>query len=322
MSENDIKKIPLRVDEWLEMHEDEVFLPDEIFKFYDWREPATKKAVYNRLRYLTVKDPPELEKAGRYYRKIDRAVEVIDWTDGNNRPPLELKFPYGVKDDSHFSFEDNIVLHEGDLIVIAGRSNQGKTTLCLNIMAENIDRYHCRYQTSEFNKAKFRDRISHFDWVNLFNEDGTPKFELIKLKQNYRYAILPDAINFLDWFTLPDKMWQIEGIMSDLKSRVKRGIIVIVLQKSRKKEYGLGGEFSEHYADLYLTIDPSKLTVKKAKSWNGDDPNYRMYGFRIIDSGSKFHDIREVKNCPSCKGYGYSFGNECSKCNGKGFVDY
>lgn len=319
-SEIDAKRLGISVDEWLAEHKNETFLPDDIFKFYDWRESKTKKAVYNHLGYLVRKDPPLVERDGKYFRVIDREVEIIRWWDGEKRPPFNLKFPYGIPDNSHFGFVKNVTIHEGDLIVVAGRSNQGKTTFCLNVMSENIDNHPVRYQTSEFNKAKFEDRISHFDLEHLF-KDGVPKFELVKMKRNYRYAIIPTGINILDWISLPDKFWQIEDIEDDLKKRVTTGIIVIVLQKSPGKEYGTGGDWGERYADLYLTLDPGKLTVKKAKSWNGVDPNLKMYGFRIVDSGSKFEGIKEVKNCPKCKGYGTSYGKECDVCYGKGYLD-
>ena len=103
------------------------------------------------------------------------------------------------------------------------------------------------------------------------------------------------------------------------------------LQKAnqRGKEWADGGEFSERFSDLYLTIDPfgkheSRLTVGKVK-----DPKKtitgRMWAFQIVDFGANLHAIREIVKCPRCYGKGWKrAGNTsipCDECLQKGYVD-
>ena len=175
---------------------------------------------------------------------------------------------------------------------------------------------------NEYKPSKFRRRIEKMDWVNPMKEDGSPKFELIERYEKWADIIRPDNINIIDWINLGDNFYQIGRILEDIQERLKKGIAVISIQKSEGKALGLGGGFSEHLASLYLVLDFEKLTVRKAKEWaNGPNPNGKMYGFEIIDGGSKFHHIREIKPCKACFSTGKSRGQTCGECNGKGAVD-
>jgi hypothetical protein len=115
----------------------------------------------------------------------------------------------------------------------------------------------------------------------------------------------------------------VAGITEDMQMKLgENGLLVLVVQKTGDKEWGQGGEWGQFLPAAYFIIDrPGKLTVKKIKSYKlgSSNPEGKIFAFDIIDSGSKFHNIREVKNCPKCKGF---YGNKwCKSCSGKGYIE-
>jgi len=259
-----------------------------------------------------------------WYRKI-RKIEPINWWDIGEAQRLPLVFPYGVEDGSTFGFDDNIEIFYGDSIVVAGVSNWGKTTFVNNILVNNIDLFEQNVlMVNEYRPQRFKNRMGKMTWNNIWNGDGTPKFDLIPTVEDHIDFIKPNALNIIDWVNLPSDVWRIGKYIEEMQMLLRNGILIVVLQKSRAKDYGWGGESSEFIPAAYFAIDPpGKLTVRKIKSApkGGMKPEGKMYGFEIIDGGTKFHNIREVSKCPKCKGWRVYQGANCDRCDGKGYID-
>jgi hypothetical protein len=293
-------------DEFFPAFRDKTFTSDDVYRFFQIdRKPNSveaKKALSQVLFNLSqVNKKKELEQSGKTYRVIDRSLEVIEWWKAKKGDTITLNYPRGIEDESSFGFEDSIQVYPRDLFVLAGEGNTAKTAWCLNFMVENMDNYPCYYFTSEFNDAKFIDRMDHFDWVEVFRPDGTPKFTLIEQTQYWQDKIQPNAINIIDWIYLSDEMWKIRDIMKNIILNLDRGIAVVVLQKRSYKQVGEGGEGTKDLASVYLTIRNDKelqlpvLKVEKVKSPGKTNPNFKEWSFRIVQQGSKFHDITLLK---------------------------
>lgn len=321
--ENDVtyKKVSALVKSWLFETKPETFDLDYICRNMGIQEAANRKYVAIVLNYLIKRG--DLEKARGKYRFIDKEIEFVQWENADVTPVEGLIYPYDVEQHTSFGFEDCVILYPGDLIVIAGVSNMGKTAWCLNFLVNNMDTFKCRFITNELgDKQKFKARISHFDWVQLLNEEGKGKFEVIKRYTNWQDIILPNAINIIDWINLAgDRTYDIGTVMQSIQSKLREGIAVISIQKSEGNPLGRGKDFSRDLASLYLTIDYEKLTVAKCKSWKTNNPNNKMFGFSIVDRGSKFVNIREVQTCFTCKGARFIFGKKCERCVGKGYIE-
>ena len=303
----------LRV-EFLPAQAGKTFTSDDVYRFFqvDRTKNAVevKRALGQVLYKLSqVNKDKELEQHGKAYRVIDKTLNKIEWWKATKGDTLKIKYPYGIDDQTTFGFEDSILIYPKDLIVIAGEGNTAKTCWCLNFMIENMDTYPCFYFTSEFNAPKFLDRMGHFDWVNIYKEDGTPKFILAEQSEHWQDVIQPNAINIIDWVYLDDEMWKVRTIMKNIITNLDRGIAVVVLQKRSFKQVGEGGEGTKDLASVYFTIRNDKelkrpvLKVEKVKSPNTGvnqaggiilNPNFREWSFQIVQSGSKFHDITSV----------------------------
>ena len=318
-SEAKVKQISMLVDQWIDFHKGEGFDLDTICRQLNIMERDGKHSVVSKLA-RDVKSE-KLEKSGRLYRVIDNTLTSIDWVNATEGELLDIHWPFGHEDGSVFSFDGRVKVSPGDLMVIAGVSNMGKTTFCLNFLWENMDIFHCRLMGNEYQASKFKRRVSHMQWGDPLTEHGAPKFDLIERYDGWKDAVDPDAINIIDWINLDDKFYMIGSILQGIRAKLRKGIALIALQKNAGKELGTGGGFSEHLASLYLALDFERITVKKAKEWQTVNPNGAMDGFTIVNSGTSFHNIRSIKKCPKCYGFSVVKGTKCDACRGTGYVD-
>ena len=262
--------------------------------------------------------------------KVIRKVEPVEWWRGETQEPLNFQFPKDYKLRTKFGLEDYIEVFEGDLILVTGASNYGKTALVINILAENLNSFECVLMGSEYTAAdgkispKFKRRLENMSWANWMN-GGSPRFTLLPVSEDFPDYIKPDCLNVIDWITLPGEYYLIDHVLKTSKDRIGKGVLVAVLQKHKGAEYGEGGERTERYADVYLKIDPfgeseSLLTIGKVKSPKGKIFN-RGWVFSVVDSGANIYNIREVKKCDNCFGKGWRHGVPCSACDKLGWIE-
>jgi len=269
------------------------------------------------------------------YKVVVPIKPVRWWDDGKVEAPLEFQFPRSYHDDTTFGIENLVEVFAGDLILISGRSNYGKTAMALSIMAENLNLMPTILMGSEYTssdgkeKPKFKRRRRNMDWVQWITDNGQPRFELLPVGGDYEDYIKPDYMNVIDWVSLPGEYYLIDKLLKSLKDRAGGGITVAVIQKKKDVDYGEGGERTEWYADVSLKIDAfgehqSLLTIGKVKAPKGRVEG-RTWAFDIVDYGANLENIREVIKCTRCFGKGYvRSGQEnkrCPMCLGMKYVD-
>ena len=272
--------------------------------------------------------------------KVLVPIEPVKWSlDGEDKEGvLEFRFPRSYIDDTTFGIEDLVEISEGDLILITGETNYGKTAVALSILGENLDLLPTKpylmgseYTASDEQMSpKFKRRLKRMNWVQWIDGNGKRKFELLPVGSDYEDYVESDHLNVIDWISLPGEYYLIDRVMKTIKDSVGlHGLAVPVIQKNKNAEYGEGGQRSERYADLVLKVDrfgehESMLTIGKVKSSKGKIPTGRMWAFEITDYGANFQNIREIVKCPKCWAKGYiKNGQEakrCPVCQGKKYV--
>ena len=318
------QKVASLVREWTEIHKGESFDLDTICRQLQIQERANRKYVAIELSKIVGKGTLEKVTSPIHkpiYRYIDNTCKFIDWVNASESDVLDIKWPYGIEDDTRFGFDGRAKISPGDIVVIAGTSNMGKSAFCQNFLWENMDTFPCTLMGNEYTPGKFKRRVSRMTWKEPVDGNGKAKFELIERREGWKDIIRPDNINIIDWINLSDKFYEIGKIIEDIQARLHKGIAVIALQKDEHKSRGLGGGFSEHLSSLYLAIDYERLTIIKAKEWTEWNPNGKIYGFAIVDGGTKFHNIRLIRKCKVCWGSGHSKGGQCEPCQGTGYAD-
>jgi len=293
-------KVAATCKEWLETHQDEWFNFYDIVNFHNWNGAEAiehRKALSKWLYYESGKAEPQLEKKNKSYRYIYRGGEgdVLDWVNADENEVLDIRWPYGIDDNSTFGFEEYLAIPPGSLIIVAGTSNKGKTAWCLNFLAENMDKHPCIYMSNEFTSVALRRRLIWFDWVEFLNGDNTPKFKAIRRYRNWEDVVRtnPDGINIIDYLRLEDNT-QVGNAIKVIQEKLNKGLAVLALQKPPGRDEGYGGYPTIEAASLYLAIDKNKLKVVKAKDHTGKILDDTVYSFDIVHHGAKFHNIQEV----------------------------
>jgi hypothetical protein len=244
--------------------------------------------------------------------------------------PFDLFFPRDYDTSQELDFAKHVVLREGDLILISGLSNYGKTCLALNFLAENLE-YSPVLMGNEYTNLdqeptqRFLTRLSAINWVKWLTEDGKDRFTLLPVHDDHAEYVVKDKINIIDWINIESgEHFMIGNILKDIKKNVGKGISIVAIQKAEGATAGRGGQFTKDYTDCELLIDKftdmeSLLTIGKVKE-SLKSITGKTYAF-AISQGIKIINFREVKNCSDCKGTKYVKGQKCITCQGKGKID-
>jgi hypothetical protein len=265
--------------------------------------------------------------------KVVKQVKPVSVFGRERRPPIDILFPKDFDTGMEFPFADNVILREGDLILIAGVSNFGKTALCLNFCGENINKHPIlmgnEYTTIDhLPSSRFLNRLDAMNWVEWCGVDGEDKFTLLPVWGDYAEHIEKDRLNIIDWINLPGEYYMISALMEDIKKAIGNGAGILVIQKNEGADAGRGGSHTKDFADCELLIDKYgedevMLTIGKVKEANKRIVG-KKYAYYITD-GVKITNFREIVKCPTCYGKGWVRAGQsskpCNECNQRGYVD-
>ena len=265
------------------------------------------------------------------YKVIKQVNPVRVFDPGRERrPPFELIFPRDFETMMEFPFAEFIVIRQGDLILISGVSNLGKTCLAINFNGENIGKKPVllgnEYTSPDGEPTpRFMNRLESMDWVEWVDVDGNDKFTLLPVRDDYAEHIIKDRINTIDWINIETgEFYMIGTILDGIKRQVGKGVAIAVIQKAESATAGRGGQFTKDFADCELLIDrfsdtETLLTIGKVKEYTKPVIG-KTFAFSI-SQGVKIINFREVKRCTACNGKGFKGnGQRCDECNGNKYV--
>ena len=259
-----------------------VFTLQDCYTGLDLKDAEEKNTCRVALNRLVAKKIIERESAGKSgkYRIKNNKTQKIDITKADTKP-IPIKLPLNIHEYVNF--------HKGNIIVISGESNAGKTALCLNIAKMNRDMWHINYLTSEMQDGtELRIRLDSFgDPLTIWE-----KMDFVYRTDNYPDVIDPDGLNIIDYMDegKGGEAYQIPRRIREISEKLKSGIAVVCLQKHSQKAWAFGGEGTLNTARLYLSITrQGVLRIEKAKIWRNAnvDPNKLYCNFKLVQ-GSRF----------------------------------
>ncbi len=221
-----------------------------------------------------VEKNPKNDKLIRY---ISSNVRKIDFKTATKRTPLDIKFPFGI--EQYFN------MYSGNIAVVAGSPDAGKTGWILNFIRLNQDKHAIFYQCSEMDKEELASRLMNFEGIEL--EDWN--FEAEKRSGNFADVIRPDCINIIDYMELTEDVYMVADYLKAIHEKLESGIAIVALQKKIGAHLGRGAEFSLEKPRLYLSMDAGQTRIVKAKNWVRPDfnPNGMIIKYKIV-GGCKF----------------------------------
>jgi hypothetical protein len=199
---------------------------------------------------------PQTSKRFRF-PKFEDIVMNLDEDDDER--PLPLSWPLGL--------ERLVEVYPGNLIVLGGVTNAGKTALLLDFVWRNRDRFPIRYFNTEMKKTELRKRLRLFE-----NHVGVPfesweervSFVPWKCKVGNERSVAgllhyldPNGINIVDYLTVSKDFTEVADVLDRIDGRLKDGICIVALQKGHGVDLPYGKLFNNFVARLSMNLDPA-----------------------------------------------------------------
>jgi len=211
------------------------------------------------------------------YRFVNVKVRLIDFKSSTRKTPLSIKLPFNI--------EKYAAIYPGNIIVLAGAANAGKTAFLLNTIRENMYDFSFYYQSSEMGQDELAVRLEKFEGISLNDWNFTAE----ERSSNFADVIRPDCVNIIDYMELSTDCFMVAEYLKQIHEKLASGIAIVALQKKIGADMGRGGEFGLEKPRLYLSMDAGKLKITKAKNWANPDinPNKLCLNFKIA-AGCRF----------------------------------
>ena len=211
-------------------------------------------------------------KINKQFRYVNTRVTSLAFKTATNAGILPIKWPLGI--------ERYVNLFPGNMAVVAGSPNAGKTALLLNFIYQNQNNFPIYYLCSEMGPVELRDRLDKFPGMAI--EDW--HFEAIERASDFADVIRPDCVNVIDYLEMTTELYLINTYLTAISHKLGSGLAIVAVQKKQGAQYGRGQEFGMEKPKLYLSMDKGKLQIVKGKSWatKNVDPNGLQVSFKII----------------------------------------
>lgn len=224
------------------------------------------------------------------YRKKESDLIEMDFINANE-DPVDIWLP--------FNLSDMVEIYDGNLIMIAGAKDSGKTTVCFNVIKENRHRMDIHYFNSEMGAGELKKRLSKFPDIDLDQWN----FHAYERADNFEDVIFPGLgkLNIIDFLEIHDEFYVIGKKLKAIHDRLNGAVAIVCLQKNPGQDTGLGGWRSMEVTRLALALDYERVKITVAK--NRRDPkanprglvkNFQIKGgCQIIDKHSWRREIKE-----------------------------
>jgi hypothetical protein len=253
---------------------------------------AARKAV-SRL-----KDSNIIEKVGNkdgVYRKVEIDFDYIKF-DENEQPEVEypVKLPLGINDMAEIS--------QGNIILVAGEFNAGKTTFLLNVLKDNKNELPIRYISSEMSKSEFKKRFATFALpLSFWMQDE--KTEYIKKSYDFHTCIKPDALNIIDYMEFRDSDYT-KGAeyLTQIHDKLNTGIAIVAIQKKEGQRMPRSGDMILEKPRLAISFSKNETNceypqgiceVLKCKIPKLGKIDGKKLRFELQRQGSLFHVLKD-----------------------------
>jgi len=183
------------------------------------------------------------------FRVVDNECEELDFLSASVAE-YPLKLPFGI--------EKYVKIMPGNIIVIAGEVNVGKTAYCLNVAPMNMNHLPVHCFSSEMGAAELKERLSKSDLPLT----DWKKMKVWKRADQFHDAIKPDSLNIVDYLEEPEEPYKVTARIMQIHKKLRKSIVLIALQKPKGREEAVGGRGTFEKPRLYITLNLPNMALQ------------------------------------------------------------
>lgn len=276
-----VENIAAQLEAWIRLAPGEFRLRDvaEQFEFCQDGKCEPIPTTYGELtqaleKLVSLNIIEHASKRRGHYRPVVKRLEPIDYHHADDKP-LPIWLPFGL---SRY-----VQIMPGNIIIISGSPNAGKTAICLNLAIDNQEDFNVSYFSSEMAGGEMRKRLSKFRNSPL----SAINFQAFARDGDFADVIMPGEknINIIDFLEVHDNFWLVGQYIKDIHERLNGAVAVIAMQKNPGADTGLGGYRMMEKARLALTLEGGLMKVVKAKNYADPvvNPNGMSIKYKLFD---------------------------------------
>lgn len=247
---------------------------------FDHNDKATARKALERITGSIIE--PDGERAGSYRIISDRLQEM----DLENVciESLDLWMP--------FDLHNYASVMPGNLIVVAGGPDSGKSAFLLNTIKRNLDRWQCHYFNSEMGPEELRKRLDLFGNFPRQHKNFHPYERSSDFQDVIRTG--KHTLNLIDYLELSDEFYKVSKLMSDIHRNLNGAVAIVAIQTKTGTDMPLGGQRALEKARIAIALragskmEPNIATVLKCKNRKTEHSMIGLARSYKLIAGSEF----------------------------------
>jgi len=225
------------------------------------------------------------------YTKIAQDIDFITFDDREEEPYL-VKLPMRLG--------DLVNIHTGNIILVAGEYNAGKTTFLMNVLQANRNIFPIRYLSSEMDSGEFKSRFKGFGLpMSFWQPDEMLEYVRLKSTNDYHHCLRANALNVIDYLEFKESDYYLGAtIMQQIHDVLGKGICIIGIQKKGGVRLPRSGDMVLEKPRLALTLskyggerDIIIAEILKAKDVRMGKCDGKKAKYEILDKGATFKEL-------------------------------
>ena len=221
-----------------------------------------------RMALLRLKREGLIEKHGNRageYRLVENQVSEM-----NLLNVREESVPIWLPLDLH----DCAEIHPGNIIVLTGDPNTGKTAFLLRTIRENLFNEYWRnicYFNSEMGEVELKKRLDLFNDFP-FEHVKSRRFRAYERSCDFQDVVMPGegSLNIIDFLEVGDEFYKIGSYLTAIHKKLSGAIAIIAIQKKdRNSDLPLGAQRALEKPRLVVSLkagNPNKAKILKCKN--------------------------------------------------------
>lgn len=240
-------------------------------------EKATARQVLTRLKGSAIQQ--DSHRSG-IWRVIKGDVVEMDFSNIQTEE-LDLQLP--------FDLHRYVTIMPGNIVVITGDPDAGKTAFNLNVIQRNVKKWNCHYFNSEMGKEELYKRLILFGDFPIHD----PHFHAYERSSDFQDVIQPGKynLNIIDYLEISDEFYLVSKYLNDIHRALGEAVAIVALQKkNRNSDMPLGAQRALEKPRLAIALsagsksEPNRATILKCKnrktdhSMIGKSRTYKLVG--------------------------------------------